>query len=123
MKKGFTLIEITVVVLLLAILSIFIVPKVSLMISDNKGKACESIERSAEEAAEAYSYMHITEIDQQISLTNHYDIRIGDLQNAGLLKKNIENPYDGGTIPTTNNVRITKEGNSYIYTYMGGECN
>ena len=122
MKKGFTLIEVTVVILLLGVLSIFIIPKVTTTIGNNKAKACASIVTSAEEAAKACTYMHIETIEEDIVSNGYFDITIGELQDEGLLKMNIENPYEEGYISTSNNVRVTKNGNKYIYTYMGGEC-
>ena len=125
MKKGFTLIEVTAVVLILAVLAIFIVPKVGSIISNNKDKACASIKKSAEDAAKNYTYLHIEEVDLGITQLGYYNVSVGKLQNEGLLKKNIENPYDGSIIPSTNNVKIEKDKdneNVYIYTYMGGEC-
>lgn len=122
MKKGFTLIEVTVVILLLGILSVFIIPKLGITIGNNKAKACASIVTSAEEAAKSYTYLHIETVDDAITSTGYFDITIGELQTEGLLDMNIENPYEDGYISTSNNVRVTKEGNKYIYTYMGGEC-
>ena len=87
MKKGFTLIEITAVVLILALLAIFIVPKVTSIINNNKAKACNSIVKSAEDAAEVYAYMYIRTVDDAITLNGHFDITIGELQAQGLLKK------------------------------------
>ncbi len=122
MKKGFTLIEVTVAVLILALLSIFIVPKVGTIIDSNKAKTCASIIKSSEDAAKTYTYMHTDEVDLQVAEVGYYNVTIGTLQDEGLLNKKLENPYEGGYIPTTNIVKITKEGSSYIYTYMGGEC-
>ena len=55
-NKGFTLIEITVTVLLLAMLTLFVVPKVTTIIDNNKSKVCNSIVVNIEEAAKNYTY-------------------------------------------------------------------
>lgn len=121
-KNGFTLIEVTVVVLLLAILTVFIVPRVNTIISNNKDKACNSIVISIEEAAKNYTYLNPGVVDSAISSKAYFEITLLDLQKEGLLKVELENPHTNQKIPNTNKVKITKEGNVYTYTYLGDEC-
>ena len=121
-KNGFTLIEITVTVLLLAILTVFIVPKMNSIISKNKDKACNSIITSIEEAAKNYTYLNTYVVDNAITNNYYFEITLLDLQKEGLLKVELENPYTNENIPNTNKVKITKKGNIYIYTYLGDEC-
>jgi len=121
-KNGFTLIEITVTVLLLSILTIFIVPRVSTIISNNKSKVCDSIITSIEESAKNYTYLNTNIVNNEINSNTYFEITLLDLQKEGLLKVELENPYTNEEIPNTNKVRITKEGNMYSYTYMGDEC-
>ena len=121
-KNGFTLVEITVVVLLLALLTIFIVPRVSTIISNNKDKVCDSIIISIEEAAKNYTYLNTGVVDNAIVNDTYFEITLLDLQKEGLLKKELENPHTNQMIPNTNKVKITKIGNVYSYTYLGDEC-
>lgn len=121
-KNGFTLIEITAVVLLLAIITIFIVPKVSTIIGNNKDKACNSIVTSAEEAAKNYTYKYTSKVNNDITNSGYFEITLLDLMKEGLLDVKLENPYTGEEIPNTNTVKVTKSGNIYEYTYMGDEC-
>lgn len=122
MKNGFTLIEITVTVLLLAVLTLFIVPKVSTIITNNKDKACDSIMVSIEDAAESYTYKYTNKVDAGITNNGYFEITLLDLQKEGLLDTDLENPHTNEQVSNTNVVKITKDGNIYKYTYMGDEC-
>ena len=121
-KNGFTLIEVIVTVLLLSLLTIFIVPRVSTIISNNKDKVCDSIIISIEEAAKNYTYLNTGVVDNAIVNDTYFEITLLDLQKEGLLKKELENPHTNQMIPNTNKVKITKIGNVYSYTYLGDEC-
>ena len=121
-KNGFTLIEDIVTVLLLSLLTVFIVPRVSTIISNNKDKVCDSIIISIEEAAKNYTYLNTGVVDNAIVNDTYFEITLLDLQKEGLLKKELENPHTNQMIPNTNKVKITKIGNVYSYTYLGDEC-
>ena len=121
-KNGFTLIEITAVVLVLSVLTIFVVPKVESIISNNKKKACNSVITSIESAATNYTYLKTGVVDSEILNNGYFEIELIDLQKEGLLKVDIKNPYTNEIISNTNKVKITKTGNVYSYTYMGDEC-
>lgn len=122
MKNGFTLIEVTAVILLLALLTVFIVPRVSTIIGNNKSKVCNSIVISAEDAAKGYTYKYTSIVDTAITSNGYFEITLLDLQKEGLLDVDLKNPYTDEVIPNTNVVKITKTGNIYEYTYMGDEC-
>ena len=51
-----------------------------------------------------------------------YELTLLKLQSEGLLDTKLEDPYTRQLISNTNVVRITKDGNTYVYTYMGDEC-
>lgn len=121
-KNGFTLIEITACVLLLAIILVIAVPKVNTMISNSKKKSCNSIISTIEESAKSYTYLNTYKVDTAISNDNYFEITLLELQKAGLLKVDIENPYTNEKISSDNKVRITKNNDVYTYTYMGSEC-
>ena len=78
-NRGFTLIEITCVILLLGILVTFIVPKTTSIIKENKRKTCNSIVTSLEDAANTYTYKNTTLVDNGISSNGYYDISINKL--------------------------------------------
>lgn len=121
-KRGFTLIEVTAVVILLGVIAVLIIPKVSNTININKDKVCDSIKVTAEDAAESYSYMHMSAIDNLIDSNGYAEVTLAVLIQEGLLKKDLVNPYTNEPISTANVVKIEKVNNSYTYTYMGVDC-
>ena len=54
LKKGFTLVELIVVITIISLLLVLIVPKIANVIDDNRNKAYYEIERRLEEAASKY---------------------------------------------------------------------
>ena len=122
MKKGFTLVEVLAVIVILAVIALLVVPKVNNTIKNNKEKVCNSIKTSAEDAANSYTYMHTDEIDLSISNNGYAEITLLKLMEEGLLKTDLENPYTKEEISKTNTVKITKSGNTYNYEYTGVDC-
>ncbi len=121
-KRGFTLVEVTAVVILLGVIAILIIPKVSNTINLNKDKVCESIKVTAEDAANSYAIDHMAAVDSLINSNGYADVSLAVLIQEGWLKKDLENPYTNEPISTANVVRIEKVNNSYRYTYMGVDC-
>ncbi len=121
-KNGFTLIEITAVALLLGIIAVLIIPKVNNTIKMNKAKVCDSIKNTAEDAAKSYTYLNISEVDNAIATDGYAEITLYKLMQEGLINKKLENPYNNEPISTSNVVKVEKNGNEYIYTYMGVDC-
>ena len=121
-KNGFTLIEVAAVVLLLGLLSVFIVPKVSKLIANNKDKICKSAVISITDAAKNYTYKHTNEVNIQIANNGYVNITLLMLQEEGLLDNEIINPHTNESFSSNNVVKITKDGNIYNYQYMGDEC-
>lgn len=121
-NKGFTLIEIICVILLLGILVAFIVPKTTSIIKENKRKTCNSVVTSLEDAANTFTYENTSIVDNAIATSGYYDISILELQTKGLIKNKLTNPFTNEEFNTSNSVRITIDNNTYIYTYLGDEC-
>ena len=121
-KNGFTLIEMTAIVLILSVLTVFVVPRVSSIISNNKNKVCKSIVTSIEEAAKNYTYLNSNRVENEIKKNSYFEVTLLDLKKEGLLDIQLENPYTNEEIADTNKVKISKSGNIYSYKYLGDEC-
>lgn len=121
MKKGFTLIELSVVIVLLTIIAVITVPKVASVIKENRQKACDSAIKTIIDAATSYTYKNTNDVDDAIDNDGSFEITLLELQQSELLTNRLENPF-GGTFDTSNTVTITKSGNIYNYVYNGDEC-
>ena len=110
------------VVLLLGIITVFIVPKVSTIIRNNKNKSCDSLIISVQEAAKSYTYKYTSKVDNDIITNGYFEITLLDLMKEGLLDVKLKNPHTGEDIVNTSTVKISKSGNIYEYTYTGDEC-
>lgn len=116
MKKAFTLIEVTAVVVLLSIIAVLVIPKVSTSIGRNKEKIYNSNVNTIVSAAEVYLYNHVNIVDEGISDDGYFDVSLLTLIEEELVPNKIENPY-GGYFDTSDYVRIEKDDNIYTYEY------
>lgn len=88
MKKGFTLIEVLGVIVVLGIIAVIVFPVIDKSIKDSRARAYEQNVRSIERAALDYSVTHALGYDGE-----YHTLDIAVLKGAGLLEdKDIENP-------------------------------
>lgn len=120
-KNGFTLIELVITVLLIVLVGMLAVPRIRTLISNSKQSGYETIVDTIEDAAQSYTYLNSSTIDALIDSNGYADVTLLTLQQNGLLKTDIINPLTDTEIPTSDMVRITKTGNTYIYNYLGDD--
>ena len=116
-KNGFTLVEITVCVVLLVTIFLIIVPKVNTMINNKKKNAYNSLISTVKDAAQAYVYLNVNIVDDAIESQGYYEVSIRTLQENELLENKLENPLTGKNIPSTSIVKIIKNNEEYIYKF------
>ena len=116
-KNGFTLVEITVCVVLLVTIFLIVVPKVNTMINNKKKNAYNSLISTVKDAAQAYVYLNVNIVDDAIESQGYYEVSIRTLQENELLENKIENPLTGKNIPSTSIVKIIKNNEEYIYKF------
>ena len=111
MKKGFTLIELMAVIVLLAVIAVIAFPIVNNSLNDSKIKTCQNQKKTIIETAKRWVADHSDEIKSEISVT--------ELKDSGYLSKEnkIINPTDNKEM--TGNVKITYDNDykQYEYTY------
>ena len=87
MKKGFTLVELLGVIIILGVIALITFPIINKSIKSSKEKALEQVINNIEDAAYKYS------ISNDIGYQTFYNkIELSTLVNAGILKDNIVNP-------------------------------
>lgn len=134
-RRGFTLVEVILVVAILALLVIVLVPNVFVMIDKNKVESCEALRNNVESAAKVYVSNNKYSIGFECGVGK--TISIKDLVDSGDLKTDntniITNPiddkiilYDGNVSPIVNNVNVvvTYNCNNKMFTYVvnGIDC-
>ena len=116
-KNGFTLVEITVCVVLLVTIFLIVVPKVNTMIKQKKQDSYNSLISTIKDAAQAYVYLNVNIVDDAIESQGYYEVSIRTLQENELLENKLENPLTGKNIPSTSIVKIIKNNEEYIYKF------
>mgnify|MGYP005799948965 CR=1 FL=1 len=116
MKKGFTLVELIGVIIILGIISLITFPTIDKSIKNSKEQALERIIDSIEEAAYNYS------VENDIGYSTEYEsIELFDLVSTGFLKENIINPVTDKKMQGCIFYRWYEPNKQYIFEY-NEEC-
>lgn len=116
MKKGFTLVEIIGVIILLGIISLIIVPITNISIKNSKESALKEKIKLIETAAQKWSFDNINILDE-----NDYYLSIDTLINTGYLKndeKTVKNPVDDSNMTGCVLISYETDYNQYTYNYV-----
>ena len=124
-KKGFTLVEVLVVLAILAILLLLVVPNMFTIMDKNKEKSCNSLRTNIESAAKLY--VTNNKYDLEFTCGSTKEITLQTLVDSGDLKledNTLTNPLTEEEIPLTNTVSVTYDCNTkeFIYTVNGINC-
>lgn len=112
MKKGFTLIEVVGIIVILGVIALFSIPALTKTLKDSSEKSYEDYEKDIKLAAE--SYFH-SETDGVIN--DKYFVKVGTLAEEGYLKKQI-NPRTNLETSDEATITITKnEDNTENYEF------
>ncbi len=113
MKKGFTLVELLGVIIILAVIATVAVISIAQSIQKGKKTACLAEEKSIIEAAKTW------QTDNPIITANNIYI-LTMLTNSGYLEKDLKNPMTGKAYKVGTHVKITpaeEEAGNYSYDY------
>ena len=111
-KRGFTLIEVIMVIAVIGMIMLLIVPNVMTIINKNDVKSCENIKNSIIKSAELYVIDHKYELNFSCN-KEPLELKVKDLIAADYLKVDktgkIINPIDDSTIydDSTNDRRVS----------------
>ena len=116
MKKGFTLVELTAVVILIALISILGFTIINNSINSKKGEISETMNQLIYEASSIYmgynpnSYLKIDD--------NVYCIKLSDLTDLDLLTKPLIDPITNKEISLNKYVKVEVNAEEYLYSIV-----
>ena len=108
-NKGFTLVELLGVIVLLGILGIVIIPKVGDSITNSKETALKTQEETIKKAAYDFLEDNTEFLEENDTIT----IKLGVLKQKGYLPVNIKNPKTRKNISNESLITVTKIGGTY----------
>ena len=121
MKKGFTLVELLAVLVILSVVSMLVFPNVVKIIANSKEKLYQSQIRDIESIGKNFAMEHTELLD-----SNHINptyVTIDALKNAGYLEMDkISNPKTGEEINGCVRIDYNETNNQYHYNYEDIDC-
>ena len=118
MKKGFTLIEITAVVVILGIIALITIPLVEQSIQNMRQKSYETQVGTILEGARQWGAANRFE-EGFPGVGESLNITIGDLKEGGFLVEEIENPLTREPFSNSTIVTITNDSGNFVYSLDG----
>lgn len=116
MKKGFTLVELLAVIVLIGLLSLIAIPIVDKLIKDSEEQLYQTQIDNIEAAARNYYADNIFDLPENIG--EYIDKTICELENLGFLDVDIKNPKTEELFYKDSYVRITKTNYGFEYKYI-----
>ena len=104
MKKGFTLIEVIAVILLIGLLTVFTIPAVVNQI----GKKSDEVDELTEKIIYGATELYMEQQDIIFTEESYCDITLQKLIDEGYLDKNSATYASGNEIPTNRIIKVTK---------------
>ncbi|MBO5095602.1 MAG: type II secretion system protein [Bacilli bacterium] len=118
-KKGFTLIELMAVIILLGVLSLIATVTINNTLKENKESACEIQVGNIKAGAENWASKNVFDLPNENGGT--VILTLKELKDAGFIDKDIKNPKTNELFDDSIQIKITKVDNSYTYE-VGVEC-
>ena len=116
MKRGFTLIELMAVVIILAVIGLITIPTVDKTIKDNKNKLYQAQINNIDDAAKTWSNNHVNLLPE--SSSEAISVPLIALKQEGLLPIDFTNPKTGRKFFDNMYIDITFYKNSYVYNVI-----
>lgn len=128
-RKGFTLVEVILVIAIMALLLLVLVPNIFVLLDKNKEKSCDSLVNNIESAAKIYVSLNKYDLGFGCAAPyNTKDIKLETLVESGDLTLDssgiLKNPIDDTKIELTNTVTVTYSCDTKQFTYQvnGIDC-
>ncbi len=112
-KKGFTLVELLAVIVILSLILVIAVPSVNKYIKQSKEKAYNTQISTIIEAVQAYASANSGLLPRKEEFV--VKITLGQLKSSGLIKEEVKNPNDDKYFDDALTIEIKKKGETYTY--------
>lgn len=116
MKKGFTLVELLAVLVILSLILVIAVPSVNKYLRQSKEKAYDVQLNTVISAAQTYASMNPGLLPSIEGVT--VKVTLGQLKTSGLIKDEFKNPNSDKYFDDSLTVEITKNGENYRYNIV-----
>ena len=121
-RKGFTMIELLMVIVIIAVLSAIMIPNIIIIINKNDENNIKSLENNIISATKEYvndnKYTGVLNINCTGSDTNvELPIKLSTLKESGYIKGDIKNPTTKDVIDPNKEVNVTFDCNKKNFTY------
>ena len=120
-KKGFTLIEVIMVIAIITILSLILIPNVMVLINENKKRSCEKMIDNIESAAKMYVNQNKYELGFDCNKTK--GIKLKTLVDAGYLGGELVNPINKEKIDLKSEVSVNYNCKVKVFKYKVNNIN
>ena len=114
MKKGFTLVELITVLIILAVIGLIVFPTVNSTIKESKEKAYIEQLEEIKNASEKWAYKNLDMVPNNNG--DSVTITLLDLKKGGFLPLDVRNPKTNELFSNALSVTITLNNNKYEYT-------
>jgi len=112
MKKGFTLIELVAVIIILGIIAVITIPVADKVIKDSKETLYKAQIEDIIEGAKAWSTNNASSLPTEGKMKT---ITLGELQKGGYIDKDLENPKTGLKFSETTLITIENKNGGFNY--------
>lgn len=124
MKKGFTLVELLAVLVILGVITLVAVPNIMKTNENSRQKEIDEYKKTIENAAEIYVETHPNN-QGVIGLVNGEELCVEKdaILEYGLLNKNLRNPQTSASVEDEAwSVMVKKVSDEFQYTYQSTGC-
>ncbi len=116
-SKGFTLVELLAVIVILGLVAVIAVPNVASILNNSKNSLNNNQKEIIESAARQWGIEHVA-LEGNNPSKSYVDIKT--LQDDGFLEdKSIKNLIDNEDVSLSTKICITYANNQFVYTYKG----
>lgn len=119
MKKGFTLVELLVVIVILSLIAMIVYPSIVKVINDSKESTYVSQVEIVIKAAKEWAVEHPSQLPSDESPSD-VKVCLKSLVDGGYIDGDVKNPKNSKIMDGY--VEITLSNNKYEYNYIDEEC-